>query len=239
MESWGVTPGILIGHSIGELTAAHVAGVLTLDDACELVAARGRLMQSCRPGGAMTALQATEAEVLESLATFAAPADQVGIAALNGPAATVIAGDAAAVERIAAEWAGRGRKTKRLTVSHAFHSPHMDDMLDAFRKVAERVTLRPPALPIVSTLTGRPATDAELSSPAYWARHVREPVRFLDGMRRLHQEGATACLEIGPDAVLTALAPACLPEEAAAAPTPGTWCSPPPPAPAAPRPPPC
>ncbi|WP_326597270.1 type I polyketide synthase [Streptomyces sp. NBC_01803] len=217
VESWGVTPGILIGHSIGELTAAHVAGVLTLDDACELVAARGRLMQSCRPGGAMTALQATEAEVLESLATFAAPADQVGIAALNGPAATVIAGDAAAVERIAAEWAGRGRKTKRLTVSHAFHSPHMDDMLDAFRKVAERVTLRPPALPIVSTLTGRPATDAELSSPAYWARHVREPVRFLDGMRRLHQEGATACLEIGPDAVLTALAPACLPEEAAAA----------------------
>ncbi|WP_449657243.1 SDR family NAD(P)-dependent oxidoreductase [Streptomyces litchfieldiae] len=210
-ESWGLAPDLLAGHSIGELTAAHVAGVWSLDDACELVAARGLLMQSCRSGGAMAALEAGMEEVRESLA---GTAGRVTVAAVNGPRATVIAGDADEVERIAADWAAAGRKTRRLGVSHAFHSPHMDEMLDAFRDAARRVTYRPPVLPIVSTLTGEPAGERELCSPEYWVRQVREPVRFLDGMRRLHQEGAGAYLELGPDAVLSAMGPGCLPEDA-------------------------
>jgi malonyl CoA-acyl carrier protein transacylase/acyl carrier protein len=207
-ESWGVVPGVLIGHSIGELTAAHVAGVWTADDACELVAARGRLMQACRPGGAMISIRASEAEVAQSLGR----ADGlVSIAAVNGPAATVISGDATAAEHVARYWEQRGRSTKQLTVSHAFHSPHMDDMLGAFRAIAGRVTSHPPTVPIVSNLTGKLVSEAETGSADYWVRHVREPVRFLDGVRCLHGESTTAYLELGPGAVLTALVPACLP----------------------------
>jgi acyl transferase domain-containing protein/acyl carrier protein len=212
VESWGVVPDILMGHSIGELTAAHVAAVWTIDGACALVAARGRLMQACRPGGAMIAIRAGEAEVTESLAGLGG---LVSIAAINGPAATVISGDAVAAERVAGLWERRGRSTRPLTVSHAFHSPHMDEILDAFLAAAERVTSQPPTTPIASNLTGQLVTGAEAGSAGYWARHVREPVRFLDGVRCLRREGATAFLELGPDAVLTALVPACLPDDSA------------------------
>ncbi|WP_255649260.1 type I polyketide synthase [Frankia sp. ArI3] len=212
ITSWGVTPALLAGHSIGELTAAHVAGVWSLDDAVALVAARGRLMQSCPPGGAMIAIRAGADEVAASLTGYEG---RVEIAAVNGPEATVIAGDAAVAEWIAAAWAARGHATRRLTVSHAFHSPHMAGMLAEFRAVAEQVTHHRPAIPIVSTLTGEPA-GAELCTPDYWARHARGAVRFLDAARRLHAEGATAFCELGPDAVLTALLPGCLPADAAA-----------------------
>ncbi|MBL7490823.1 SDR family NAD(P)-dependent oxidoreductase [Frankia sp. AgB1.9] len=213
LQSWGLRPDTVVGHSIGELTAAHVAGVWTLDDACALVAARGRLMQECRPGGAMTAIRAGEADVLASIAGLAG---QVEIAAVNGARSTVIAGDADAVAQVAADWTRRGTRTKRLTVSHAFHSPHMDDMLVAFRTAVQAVTYHPPSLPVMSSLTGEPATEADLMSPEYWVRQVREPVRFLDGVRGLHRDGVRAFVEIGPDAVLTALVPGCLPEDATA-----------------------
>ncbi|TDC80252.1 acyltransferase domain-containing protein, partial [Streptomyces hainanensis] len=210
VESWGLTPDLLAGHSVGELTAAHVAGVWSLDDACRLVAARGRLMQSCRAGGAMVAIRAGADEVRESLA---GAEGRVTVATVNGPLATVIAGDADEVERVAAEWAAAGHRTRRLEVSHAFHSPHMDGMLDAFHDVARGVTYHSPALAVVSTLTGEPAGERELCAPEYWVRQVREPVRFLDAVRRLHREGTGAYLELGPDAVLSALTPGCLPQD--------------------------
>ncbi|MBD0417888.1 SDR family NAD(P)-dependent oxidoreductase, partial [Streptomyces sp. TRM S81-3] len=202
LEHHGVTPDLLAGHSIGELAAAHVAGVLSLDDAAKLVAARGRLMQSARAGGAMIAVQGEEAEIAASLAGHE---DAVAIAAVNGPSSVVISGDAETAERIAGEWRERGRRTKRLTVSHAFHSPHMDDILDAFREVASEVTFAAPRIPIVSTVTGVRATDAELTSPDYWAGQIRATVRFLDAVRELAAQGATVFVEAGPDAVLTAL----------------------------------
>ncbi|WP_437621817.1 amino acid adenylation domain-containing protein [Sorangium sp. So ce1151] len=214
-QAWGITPVAVAGHSIGELSAAHVAGVLSLADAAKLVCARGRLMQACERGGAMASIEASEAEILAALGGITG---RLSIAALNGPRQTVVSGDEDAVLGAAQHFAQRGRRTKRLRVSHAFHSAHMDAMLADFTKVAESCSYAAPNIAIVSTLTGEwlgsdLAAVQGVRSASYWVRQVREAVRFVDAMRMLHEHGTTAYLECGPSGALTAMVAGCVPED--------------------------
>ncbi|MEU3227419.1 type I polyketide synthase [Streptomyces sp. NPDC006976] len=191
VESWGVRPDYLAGHSVGELAAAHVAGVLSLADACRLVAARAGLMQALPAGGAMWAVRATPDEVTPLLT------DGASIAAVNAPGQVVVSGTREAVEAVAAQLADR--KGRRLDVSHAFHSHLMDPMLAEFTAAAGELTYESPRIPIVSTLTGEQVTDF---SAAYWADQVRGTVRFADAVTRLKTLGVTRFVELGPDASL-------------------------------------
>ncbi|MGW0191223.1 SDR family NAD(P)-dependent oxidoreductase [Streptomyces sp. NPDC003362] len=204
LQAWGVRPDVVAGHSVGEFAAAHAAGVLGLADAAALVAARGRLMQALPAQGAMTAVEASEEEVAPLLT------ERVTVAAVNSPASVVLSGDTDAVDAVAARLAAEGRRTRRLPVGHAFHSAHMDGMLDEFRHIAENFTFREPSLPFVSTVTGAPASAAELCSPEYWVRQLRQPVRFRDAVERLELDGTTLFVEVGPGTALTAPARATL-----------------------------
>ncbi|MEV4208252.1 type I polyketide synthase [Nocardia salmonicida] len=201
-ESWGLRPAFVLGHSIGEIVAAYVAGVWSLADACTLVAARGRLMQSAPAGGAMIAVAADA----ETVAELVRRHDDVGIAAVNGPASVVVSGATDSVDAIAGQLSADGVRTTRLRVSHAFHSSQMDAVLAEFGAVCRGLIYRPPTVPVISALTGKVAEAAQLCSPDYWVSHLREPVRYLDAVRWAREQGAVNCFaEMGPGAALTAM----------------------------------
>ncbi|MBQ1160739.1 acyltransferase domain-containing protein [Streptomyces sp. A73] len=201
LESVGIRPDAVIGHSIGEIAAAHTAGVFDLPDACRLVGARARLMGRLAPGGAMAAVQAEAEELAEDLT---ACQGHVSLAALNTPGTTVLSGPAELVSRIAAAWAERGRKTKSLAVSHAFHSPLMEPMLDDFAAAIGGLAYRTPALPLLSNLTGEPAEEL-LTTPDYWVQQIRRPVLFHPAVSHIAAR-TQAFVELGPDRTLSTAA---------------------------------
>ncbi|MGW7705721.1 type I polyketide synthase [Streptomyces sp. NPDC054771] len=206
-EAWGVRPGPVAGHSVGEVTAAHVAGVLSLTDACALVAARGRLMDALPPGGAMAAVAAGADEVA---ARLAGTGGAVEIAAVNGPASVVVSGDESAVREVGAYFRERGRPVKPLRVGHAFHSARMEPVLAEFGDVVRRLSFAVPRLPLVTAVQGRAAGAEEVCTPEFWVNHVRRPVRFADSVAYLAEQGVAHYVELGPEGVLTGLVRECL-----------------------------
>jgi acyl transferase domain-containing protein/NADPH:quinone reductase-like Zn-dependent oxidoreductase/NAD(P)-dependent dehydrogenase (short-subunit alcohol dehydrogenase family)/acyl carrier protein len=204
-RSWGITPNIVMGHSVGEVVAACIAGVFDLADALRLVAQRGRLMQSLPSGGAMAAINSPEDEVARRIQPYAR---SVSIAAINGPAQTVISGAAPDVSAACDAFTAAGVRCKALTVSHAFHSPLVDPILERFEKEVAGIRMAAPRLRLVSNLTGRVVDSAEVVKPSYWRRHVREPVRFADGLRALNELRPDCLIEVGPQPTLLAFASA-------------------------------
>ena len=210
-ESWGLQPDYLLGHSIGELTAAHVSGILTLEDACELVKERARLLESLPAGGAMVAVEASDAEVSGET--------EVEVAAVNGPRSVVLSGEEEAVAAVAARWAAAGRRTRRLAVSHAFHSQRTEPILAELEEVGRRLRPGLGRIPVVSNVTG--AIGEAYREPGYWSRQVRMPVRFQEGIKTLERAGVTTYLELGPQGVLCGMGASCVTEG-----SPARWVAP-------------
>lgn len=211
-QSWGVEPGILLGHSVGEYVAATLAGCMTLSEGLGLISERARLMQQISKPGKMAVIFAPEAQVSRMLG---GKEQLVTIAAVNGPESTVISGDADTVDALIDDFESKGIGLQRLVVSHAFHSPLMDEMLDDFEHFAEGIDFRSPTMPVVSNLTGQLMTEAP--TPRYWRQHVRNAVRFVEGVQRVAESKASILLEVGPTASLLGMTKRCLPDYEAAA----------------------
>ncbi|WP_394840347.1 SDR family NAD(P)-dependent oxidoreductase [Pendulispora rubella] len=214
LASFGLQPDFLLGHSIGEISAAHLAGVFSLPDACFLVASRAKLLQNLPPNGAMLALHASEEELAPLLLGLE---HRLAIAAVNSPFSCVLSGDSDAIASLQKHFASLGRKNSLLRVSHPFHSPLLEPILDDFRDVARSISFSPPRIPIFSNLSGRRALADELSSPDYWVHHLRNTVRFSDAVASLLSDGANAFLELGADSTLCALAQQSLSQDSDAA----------------------
>jgi acyl transferase domain-containing protein/NADPH:quinone reductase-like Zn-dependent oxidoreductase/acyl carrier protein/SAM-dependent methyltransferase/GNAT superfamily N-acetyltransferase len=208
-KSWGIEPDMVMGHSVGEYVAACVAGVFSLEDGLKLIASRGRLMQALPQDGTMVAVMAEESHIMPLISPYV---NDVSIAAVNGPQSVVISGRREAVRTVAAQLTVTGVKTQELTVSHAFHSPLMQPMLAEFEQLARTVQYAQPRIALVSNLTGKIAQQ-EVMTPTYWVKHVREAVRFADGMQCLQQQGIEVFLEIGPKPTLLGMGLRCLPED--------------------------
>ncbi|OKH26445.1 type I polyketide synthase [Chroogloeocystis siderophila] len=208
-QAWGIQPKVVMGHSVGEYVAACAAGVFSLKDGLKLIAERARLMQALPQDGEMVAVFASEAQVAAAIQPYA---QAVAIAAINGPQSIVISGQCQAVQAVVASLQAAGVKTKKLQVSHAFHSPLMEPMLAAFERVAADVTYSSPNIELISNVTGKIATE-ELATPEYWCRHVRQPVRFAASIETLYQQGYKVFVEVGPKPTLLGMAQYCLPEE--------------------------
>uniref|UniRef100_UPI0026132A92 SDR family NAD(P)-dependent oxidoreductase n=1 Tax=Crocosphaera sp. TaxID=2729996 RepID=UPI0026132A92 len=208
-QSWGINPDVVMGHSIGEYTAACVAGVFSLEDGLKLIAHRGRLMQQLPSGGKMVALMTSAEQIKEILTPYN---NKVSLAAINGPKSVVISGEGEAITEICQKLENQGIKTKQLQVSHAFHSPLMEPMLTEFTKVAQEITYNSPQISIISNVTGQQA-DETIATPEYWVRHVREAVRFAQSMETLHEQGCKIFLEIGPKPILLGMGRQCLAED--------------------------
>ena len=213
-QSWGIEPGAVLGHSVGEYAAACVAGVFSPEDALKLIAERGHLMQALPHNGAMAAVFAGEARVAEAIAPFL---DRVSIAGVNGPGHTVISGAQETVQSLLQSFASAGIHAQPLNVSHAFHSPLIEPVLDAFEQVAGQVRFAAPRIPFISSLAGRALEQGEIPGASYWRRHTRETVRFAEGMNTLSAMGYELFLELGPTPTLLGMGKACLPKGM------GTW----------------
>ncbi|NET45424.1 type I polyketide synthase [Okeania sp. SIO2B3] len=208
-ESWGIKPSVVMGHSVGEYVAACIAGVFSLEDGLKLIAIRGRLMQKLPSGGEMVSVMASESLVAEAIGEYSS---RVTIAAINGPESIVISGEREAIATICSKLEVMGVKTKKLQVSHAFHSPMMEPMLAEFEAVAEEVIYNQPKIPLVSNVTGKKAGN-EVTKAEYWVNHIRKPVQFHQSIKTLHEQGNQLFLEVGPKPILLGMGRQCLPED--------------------------
>merc|ERR1711872_463090 len=209
-DSWGIKPNVVMGHSVGEYVAACIAGVFSLEDGLKLIAMRGKLMQKLPSGGEMVSVMTSESQVTEAIKEYTS---QVTIAAVNGPESIVISGESGAITNICDILKNMGIKTKKLQVSHAFHSPLMEPMLTEFEAVAKQLTYNEPKIPLISNVTGT-EVGAEITMAEYWVGHVREPVRFATSMKTLEEQGYETFLEIGPKPILLGMGRQCVTEDA-------------------------